>query len=150
MVSPRHIVDSWLKKLGSQFRLDDSDRCFLQPDASTGIVIFAPDQGDDFFIYGDVMRVPDTSPPGFYERILSMNAKTSQTGGTALAMELSSSRLLVIYRQPTAGFDGQQFQNVVHNLPSVIHSLRSQLDDLLHECSADEAHGKKPPHAWQA
>ena len=134
MAKARHLVNNWLQILDEKFSLDDSGRCFLQQDNQTGIVLYAPEQGDEVFIYSDLMRVPDDIPAGFYEQILTLNSHTARTGGASITFEPSSNQLLAIFCQPIQALDGQTFQNIIQNLPKFLESLREQLKTIWIDC----------------
>lgn len=142
MMNGRHVVNGWLKTLGTQFGLDESGRCFLQPDQQTGIVVYAPDAGDEVFLYADLMRAPEESPPGFYERVLSLNASTAQTHGATVAFEPHSHQLLAIVSQPIPSLDAQAFSNILENLPDALLSLRTQIKNMLMDCTRSAASAK--------
>lgn len=134
MANIRHSVNTLLKNLDDKFTLDDSGRCFLQRDNKTGVVVFAPEEGDEVFLYSDLMRVPDESPPKFYEKILALNSQTLRTGGASITFEAGSNQLLALFSQPIHSLDGQTFQNILQNLPLTIESLRTQLRDIWIDC----------------
>lgn len=139
MMNGRHVVNGWLKNMGPQFGLDESGRCFLKQDEQTGIVVYAPEDGDNVFLYGDLMRAPDESPPGFYERVLNLNARTAQTHGAAVAFEPHSHQLLAMFSQPIPSLDSQAFSNILENLPDAIMSLRTRIKNLLMDCTYSHA-----------
>jgi hypothetical protein len=130
----RHSVNTWLQTLDKNFTLDDSGRCFLKHDNETGVVVYVPEEGDEVFLYSDLMRVPENSSPKFYEKILTLNAQTSRTGGASITFESSSNQLLAIFAQPLKALDSQTFQNILQNLPRTVESLRSQLKDIWLDC----------------
>ncbi len=130
----RHSVTTWLQTLDKKFTLDESGRCFLQRDNETGVVVYAPEEGDEVFLYSDLMRIPDNSPPKFYEKILTLNSQTSRTGGASITFESSSNQLLAIFSQPIIALDSQTFQNILQNLPRTVESLRLQLKDIWLDC----------------
>jgi len=130
----RHSVNTWLQTLDKKFTLDDSGRCFLQHDNETGVVVYVPEEGEEVFLYSDLMRIPDNSPSKFYEQILTLNAQTSRTGGASITFESSSNQLLAIFAQPLKALDSQTFQNILQNLPRTVESLRAQLKDIWLDC----------------
>jgi hypothetical protein len=130
----RHSVNTWLQTLDKNFTLDDSGRCFLQRDNETGVVVYVPEEGEEVFLYSDLMRIPDNSPSKFYEQLLTLNAQTSRTGGASITFESSSNQLLAIFAQPLKALDSQTFQNILQNLPRTVESLRSQLKDIWLDC----------------
>lgn len=139
MAKIRHSVNSWLQSLDKKFALDESGRCFLQRDNHTGIVVYAPEEGDEVFLYSDLMHIPDGSPPKFYEKILTLNSQTSRTGGASITFEAGSNQLLAMIAQPIQALDSQIFQNILQNLPRVIESLRAQLKDIWIDCQKNLA-----------
>jgi len=139
MAKARHLVNNWLQTLDNRFSLDESGRCFLQQDEQTGIVLYAPEQGDEVFIYSDLMRVPDDIPTGFYEQVLALNSHTAKTGGASITFEPSSNQLLAILSQPIQALDGMTFQNIIKNIPALVGSLRAQLNKIWVDCKNDLA-----------
>jgi len=134
MSKSRHSVNAWLKNLDAKFNLDDSGRCFLQRDNKTGVVVYAPEEGDEVFLYSDLMRVPDNIPPTFYEKILTLNSQTARTNGAFITFEASSNQLIAMFAQPIQALDAQIFQNILQNLPRTIESLRTQIKDIWLDC----------------
>lgn len=145
MSKVRHSVNTWLKTLDEKFSLDDSGRCFLQQDNKTGVVVYVPDEGDEVFLYSDLMRVPDDSPPTFYEKVLRLNSQTSRTCGASITFEPSSNQLLAILAQPIQALDGQVFQNILQNLPKTIEALRTHLKDIWIDCQQNLANSSLMP-----
>jgi hypothetical protein len=93
-------------------------------------VVYVPEEGDEVFLYGDLMRVPDNISPTFYKKILTLNSQTSRTNGAFITFQASSNQLIAMFAQPIQALDGQIFQNILQNLPRTIESLRAQLQDI--------------------
>jgi hypothetical protein len=124
-------VDGWLAELsehGEPLVLDDTGRCLIVADEQVGLALCVPPESGRFFLYADVLAVPQSESAEFYEEILAHNAMPEVTLGLTLSFDRDARAVVGLYSDDIDRNDAVDFRNVIGNMTDAIVSVRRSVD----------------------
>lgn len=131
------LLASLAKDLGSQFELDENDICALQGKENLTLVIEAPRNDPQIYLYAPLVQLPPAGVETIYRQLLIMNCFTRRTSGTTLGLEPEDNVIILSYSELPEHLDSVSFPILLANFRQTALELQKELADMLKQLAEE-------------